>query len=63
MEKEKQTRKTPVPQKYSSILAGALKLNLTGRVELIKELKDSIQQEVETKAKEFEAAKATVNGL
>lgn len=63
MAEVKTERKKPVPQKYESILAGVLKLSLSERVEIAKQVHDSIKNEVaDLKQKASEAEKIAGNG-
>lgn len=57
MANETKEKKTRTPRTAESITAGALSLPLAERVELCKQLKESIQAEVEQAQKAAESAK------
>lgn len=63
MTTELKEKKTRTPRNYENILKGALTLTLADKVNLVKELKTSIQQEVDTAAFVAKEANDLVNGL
>lgn len=60
---EEKKEKIRTPRNAESILAGALKLDLAAKVELIKELKKAIQDEVDEKVESANNASAISKGL
>lgn len=57
---DKKPRKSPIPQSYERIEAGALKLEFEDKVKLAKILKESIKAELEQKEAAFKSASELV---